>query len=66
MTICGVHGRSCDKVPILLICPSQAPDCCGVYTVNIGVRQYKTNVIITVTSERQDITDAEFLGKVIL
>lgn len=32
-------------------------------TLNIGVRQHKTNVIVTVTGKRQGVTDAEFLQK---
>lgn len=48
---------------LLLIWPSQTPDCCGEYIVNIGVRQHKTNMIIVVTGERHGVTDAEFLGK---
>lgn len=32
-------------------------------TLNIGVRQHKTNMIVTVTGERQSVTDAEFLQK---
>lgn len=31
--------------------------------LNIGVKQHKTNMIVTVTSERQSVTDAEFLQK---
>ena len=53
-------------MPLQLIWPSQTPDCCGEYTVNIGVRQHKTNVIITVTGERRGITHVEILGKEIL
>lgn len=57
---------TCDKVPLLVIWPSQTPDCCGEDTVNIGVRQHKTNMMIIVTGERQGIADAEFLGEDIL
>lgn len=32
-------------------------------TLNIGVKQCKTNVIVAVTGERQGVTDAEFLWK---
>lgn len=32
-------------------------------TLNTGARQHETNVIITVTGERQGVTDTEFLQK---